>query len=72
MHKPVNKDQTTYLEKTTKIKIKKKRSSRCPKLYGLLKIHKSKVSAINFLTQKFIREKLRALYKKISQIKIQF
>ena len=53
-YKRVSKDPTTYLEKTTKSKIKnspidedlkkklisREKSSRCPKFYGLPKIHK--------------------------------
>ncbi|XP_039221239.1 uncharacterized protein LOC120318067 [Crotalus tigris] len=53
-YKPLNTDPNTYLEKTTKSKIKaspiseeihqriipREKSSRCPKLYGLPKIHK--------------------------------
>ncbi|XP_077778802.1 uncharacterized protein LOC144326219 [Podarcis muralis] len=53
-YQPIKTDPTTYLEKTTKSKIKaspiseeiqlriipREKSSRCPKLYGLPKIHK--------------------------------
>lgn len=54
-HQPITTDPTTYLEKTTKAIIKasditddeqyrlipSEKSSRCPKLYGLPKIHKA-------------------------------
>lgn len=57
VYKKIDTDPTTYLEKTTKMKIKnssidtnvqnslipREKSSRCPKLYGLPKIHKKDV-----------------------------
>ncbi|XP_060518420.1 uncharacterized protein LOC132697146 [Cylas formicarius] len=79
-YKKVSRDPTTYLKKTTKAKIKeviqdeqlqkklipREKSSRCPKHYGLPKIHKNDVPLRPILTYQPIVE-AKASYVKNSE-----